>query len=115
MDVKQIAADVSVAGQIGVEDIAALRAAGFRSIICNRPEGESADQTPSDAVHAAAAAAGLEFRYIPVSPMTGITADNLQGTMDALEELPRPILAYCRSGARSANLYQAAVMRGARP
>ncbi|MCU0830509.1 MAG: TIGR01244 family sulfur transferase [Rhizobiaceae bacterium] len=115
MDIKQIAADVAVSGQIDASDVAALAKSGYKSIICNRPEGESAEQTSSDDILAAAAAAGLEFRFIPVSAMTGITPENLQGTIDALEELPRPILAYCRSGARSANLYQAAVMRGARP
>jgi sulfide:quinone oxidoreductase len=45
----------------------------------------------------------------------GPTAGNVEATILALEELPRPILAYCRSGARSTNLYQMAVMRGAKP
>ncbi|NJR13664.1 MAG: TIGR01244 family phosphatase [Phyllobacteriaceae bacterium] len=115
MDIKYIAADVAVCGQISQADIAALRAQGFKSLICNRPDGESADQVDAEDIRSVAVAAGLEFRFIPVSPATGITPDNLQNTIDALEELPRPIFAYCRSGARSANLYQAAVMRGARP
>lgn len=115
MDIRHIAADVAVCGQISADDIRDIRAAGFKSVICNRPDGEAGDQADHSAIHSAAAAAGLEFRYIPVSPATGITPDNLQASIDALEELPRPIFAYCRSGARSTNLYQSAVARGARP
>jgi uncharacterized protein (TIGR01244 family) len=115
MDIRYIAADVAVCGQILEADIAALRAEGFKSLICNRPDGESADQPDAEMIRAVAVAAGLEFRMIPVSPAAGITPANLQDSIDALEELPRPIFAYCRSGARSANLYQAAVMRGAKP
>jgi uncharacterized protein (TIGR01244 family) len=115
MDFRQIAADYSVAGQIGIEDLAELRNAGFKSIICNRPDGEDISQTPSDAIRTAILAAGLEHRFIPVSGALGPTAGNVEATILALEELPRPILAYCRSGARSTNLYQMAVMRGAKP
>ena len=115
MDFRQIAADVSVAGQIDVEDIATLRNAGFKSIICNRPDGEDLSQTPADTLRSAVLAAGLEHRFIPVSGTLGASDDNVDATILALEELPRPILAYCRSGARSTNLYQMAVMRGAKP
>ena len=115
MDFRQIAADVSVAGQIDVEDVAALRNSGFKSVICNRPDGEDMAQTPADILRTAILAAGLEHRFIPVSGAIGATPENVEATILALEELPRPILAYCRSGARSINLYQMAVMRGAKP
>jgi uncharacterized protein (TIGR01244 family) len=115
MDLRQIAADFSVTGQISVDDIASLRAAGYKSIICNRPDGEDPAQTPSETVRTAALAAGLEHKTIPVSGSTGASPENVEATIAALDELPRPILAYCRSGARSANLYQMAVMRGAKP
>ncbi|MGL4404602.1 MAG: TIGR01244 family sulfur transferase [Notoacmeibacter sp.] len=115
MDVRQIAADFSVAGQIDIEDIANLRGAGFQSIICNRPDFEDPNQTGADVLRSAILAAGLEHRFIPVSGSIGATPENVEATIAALEELPRPILAYCRSGARSTNLYQMAVMRGAKP
>ena len=115
MDVRQIAADLSVTGQIEIEDVAALRTAGFKSIICNRPDNEEAGQTPADVLRAAILAAGLEHRSIPVSGAFGVSPDNVEATIAALDELPRPILAYCRSGARSTNLYQMAIMRGAKP
>ena len=115
MDFRQIAADVSVAGQIEIDDIAAIRNAGFKSIICNRPDDEDAGQTSFDVLRSSALAAGLEHRFIPVSGVSGASGENVEATITALEELPRPILAYCRSGARSTTLYQMAVMRGAKP
>jgi uncharacterized protein (TIGR01244 family) len=115
MDFRQIAADFSVAGQIEIEDIAALRSAGFKSIICNRPDNEDAVMISADILRTAALAAGLEHRFIPVSGTHGASDENVEATIAALDELPRPILAYCRSGARSTTLYQLAVMRGAKP
>lgn len=115
MDFRQIAADISVAGQIGVEDVVAISDAGFKSVICNRPDLEDPSQTSSEVMRTAILAAGLEHRFIPVIGALGPSAENVEATILALDELPRPILAYCRSGARSTNLYQMAVMRGAKP
>jgi uncharacterized protein (TIGR01244 family) len=115
VDIKQIAADYAVSGQIDLEDLTGLRNAGFKSIICNRPDNEDMSQTAADVIRTAVLAAGLEHRFIPVSGTYGASPENVDATIAALDELPRPILAYCRSGARSANLYQMAVMRGAKP
>jgi uncharacterized protein (TIGR01244 family) len=114
MDFRQIAADFSVAGQIEIEDITTLRSAGFKSIICNRPDHEDTSQMSADMLRTAVLAAGMEHRFIPVSGTYGASDENVEATIAALDELPRPILAYCRSGARSTNLYQMAVMRGAK-
>jgi uncharacterized protein (TIGR01244 family) len=106
MEIRQITEDYSVAGQITPEDVAAIAGAGFRSIICNRPDGEAAEQPDHGSVEAAARAAGLTFRYIPV--ISGqMTPDNVSDQADALDELPKPVLAYCRSGARCTNLLMA--------
>lgn len=103
MTFRQITADYSVAGQIGVEDIDRIKQAGFRSIISNRPDSEDG-VVPHDAIEAAAQAAGLEFRYIPViSGQT--TQENVDQQAKALAEMPKPVLAYCRSGGRCANLH----------
>jgi uncharacterized protein (TIGR01244 family) len=115
MDFRQIAADFSVAGQIEIQDVATLRNAGFKSVICNRPDNEDTSQTSADILRTAVLAAGLEHRFIPVSGTYGASDENVEATIVALDELPRPILAYCRSGARSTTLYQMAVMRGAKP
>lgn len=106
MEIRQITEDYSVAGQITPEDVAAIAGAGFRSIICNRPDGEATEQPDHGSVEAAARAAGLTFRYIPV--ISGqMTPDNVSDQADALDELPKPVLAYCRSGARCTNLLMA--------
>lgn len=103
MDIRQITPDYSVAPQIGLDDVAAIRAAGFKSVISNRPDTEDG-AVPHDVVEEAVKAAGLEFRYIPV--ISGqVTEDNVRDQADALDTLPKPVLAYCRSGARCTNLY----------
>ena len=104
MEFRQISEDYSVSGQILPDDIAAIKAAGFRSVICNRPDNEQPGQPSADSVKQAAEAAGLEFRYIPV--ISGqITEENVADQAIALEDLQRPVFAYCRSGARCTNLY----------
>lgn len=104
MEYRKISDDYSVSGQIAPGDIAAVKAAGFRSVICNRPDDEQPGQPSADSVRMAAQAAGLEFRYIPV--ISGqITAQNVADQAEALKELEGPVFAYCRSGARCTNLY----------
>lgn len=104
MEYRQISEDYSVAGQIQPEDVAAIKEAGFKSVICNRPDNEQPGQPSADSVKAAAEAAGLTFRFIPV--ISGqITMENVEDQAEALDELEGPVFAYCRSGARCTNLY----------
>jgi uncharacterized protein (TIGR01244 family) len=105
MDYRSITEDYAVAGQIVAADIPAIKAAGFKSVICNRPDAEHpGEASTADEVAVAAKAAGLEFRYIPV--ISGqITVDNVEDQANALHDLPAPVFAYCRSGARCTNLY----------
>jgi uncharacterized protein (TIGR01244 family) len=104
MEYRQITEDYSVSGQIQPEEVAAIKAAGFKSVICNRPDDEQPGQPSADTVKAAVEAAGLTLRYIPV--ISGqITAQNVEDQAEALDELEGPIFAYCRSGARCTNLF----------
>ncbi|RWN56806.1 TIGR01244 family sulfur transferase [Mesorhizobium sp.] len=104
MEYRQITEDYSVSGQIQPEEVAAIKAAGFKSVICNRPDDEQPGQPSADTVKAAVKAAGLTFRYIPV--VSGqITAQNVEDQAEALDELEGPVFAYCRSGARCTNLF----------
>lgn len=105
MDMKSLDADLSVAGQIAPEEVAAIAAAGFRSIICNRPDGEAEDQPPYAAVQAAADAAGLTIVYQPVVS-SQLTDEDARTFGALLERLPKPVLAYCRSGARCTRLFE---------
>jgi uncharacterized protein (TIGR01244 family) len=104
MEYRKITEDYSVSGQIQPEEVAAIKAAGFKSVICNRPDDEQPGQPSADTVKAAVEAAGLTFRYIPV--ISGqITAQNAEDQAEALDELEGPVFAYCRSGARCTNLF----------
>lgn len=104
MDARPLTPMISVAPQISVEDVAAAHAAGFRSIMCNRPDGEDYGQPDFAAIAAAAAALGMPVRHVPiVSGM--VTQDDADDFARALDELPGPVLAYCRSGTRSANMF----------
>jgi uncharacterized protein (TIGR01244 family) len=104
MEYRQISEDYSVSGQIQPEDVAAIKEAGFKSVICNRPDDEQPGQPSADTLKAAVEAAGLAFRYIPV--ISGqITREKIDDQAEALDELDGPVFAYCRSGARCTNLY----------
>lgn len=107
MDIKEIFDGISVAGQIEATDIAAISALGFKTILCNRPDHEASGQPEHGAIMAEALKAGLAFEYNPVSGQ-GISADNVAQMTGTLQSATRPILAYCRSGARSANLFHLA-------
>jgi sulfide:quinone oxidoreductase len=104
MNIRKLSDEVSVMGQITAADVTALAGMGFRSIVCNRPDDEAAGQPAAREIEAAAKGAGLEFRYVPVHHGGQAPAAEFGA---ALADLPKPVLAYCRSGARSAMLYAA--------
>ncbi|TDK48938.1 bifunctional protein tyrosine phosphatase family protein/NAD(P)/FAD-dependent oxidoreductase [Antarcticimicrobium luteum] len=104
MEIKKITEGLSVSPQITTADLPALKAAGFRAIICNRPDAEAADQPGHEEIRDAAAAEGLEFRFLPVTPGI-VTDETAAGFGAALTELPGPVLAYCRTGTRSTTLW----------
>lgn len=106
MNIRQISDTYSVSPQISVEDVTAIKAAGFKSVICNRPDDEDPGQPSADEIKAAVEAAGLEFRWVPV--ISGqMTTQNVEDQAEALDALPGPVFAYCRSGTRCTNLYAA--------
>jgi sulfide:quinone oxidoreductase len=104
MDIRKITDDLSVAPQIRTADLAAIAAAGFRAIICNRPDGETLDQPCCDEIEAAVAARGLVWRAQPVRSGS-VTLDDAQAFAALMAELPKPVLAYCRTGTRCAALW----------
>jgi len=107
MDAKPISDRLSVAGQIRPDDLTGIANAGYRAIICNRPDGEAPDQPSFEEIEAAADAQGLEARYMPVASGR-VRDEDAHAFGAALKELPGPILAYCRSGTRSATLWSLA-------
>ncbi len=106
MDIIRLDDTVSVAGQIAPQDMRALVDQGFRSIICNRPDGEEPGQPAWAEVEAAAKEAGLETRFIPIASAEDIVARK-DDFAQALAQIPAPVLAFCRTGNRSGRLYEA--------
>jgi uncharacterized protein (TIGR01244 family) len=105
MDIRQINDEYSVSGQIEVADLDEIKAMGFQSIVCHRPDFESPDQPVFDSIAARAEELGISIAHVPVGPM-GVTSEAVAGMVDALDEFPRPMLGYCRSGARSTAIYE---------
>jgi sulfide:quinone oxidoreductase len=104
MDIRKITDELSVAPQIHASEVPAIAAAGFRAVICNRPDRESSDQPTCGDIEAAVKAHGLVWRAQPVLSGAVSFADGQEfGALMA--ELPKPVLAYCRSGTRCAMLW----------
>ncbi len=87
--------------QLIVDDIDEAAAQGIRMIVNNRPDGEEPGQPPSAEIEAAARAAGLDYRHIPIAG--GFPPERVEAMARALEQ--GPILAFCRSGTRSTFLW----------
>lgn len=104
MDTRQLTAELSVAPQILAADMQAIADAGFRSLICNRPDGEGSDQPNYVELERSAGEHGLQMRYLPAE--SGKVTDEQGAAFGALmSELPKPVLAYCRTGMRSTTMW----------
>lgn len=100
---RQVTESFAVSPQITTSDVEAIKAAGFRSILCNRPDGEELGQPTYHEIEAAAKASGLEIRHQPVTG--GPTQADVQAFSALAGELPSPIFAYCKSGTRCIMLW----------
>jgi uncharacterized protein (TIGR01244 family) len=107
MPIVEITPDYSVSPQITAADVADVKARGFRSIMCNRPDGEDPAQPGVAQIRAEAERLGLAFAFVPV--VSGaIVPEDVDDFAAALDALPKPVLAYCRSGTRCQNLWMLA-------
>ena len=104
MNFRNLATGLCVSEQILAAQLAEIKQAGFRSIVCNRPDGEGADQPLFDEISQAALKLGIEAHYLPAE--TGKVTDD-QGIAfgQLLTNLPKPTLAYCRTGMRSTTMW----------
>jgi uncharacterized protein (TIGR01244 family) len=108
LQLRAIAPDVCVAPQLGPDAMAEAARAGFRAVVNNRPDFEEGPHQPTSAqIGAAAVAAGLAYRHLPVDGGYQSPSE-IAAMAELLADLPRPLLMFCRSGARSARLFQAA-------
>lgn len=102
----QITDTFSVSPQLSPQDIALAKAAGFSTVICNRPDGEEFGQPSAEMIRAACDDNDMTFHYVPMSA-SGPGATTLADFKAAVGGAKGRILAYCRSGNRSSMLWKA--------
>lgn len=102
---RNIDSTFAVTGQIQPAQIPAVAAAGFKSIVCARPDNEDSGQPSFDDVAREAEKAGLQIVHVPVSG--AVSQASFMRFEEAMKAMPKPVLAYCRSGGRAASLYAA--------
>lgn len=106
MSIHALSDTVAVASQIRPDDVADLKDMGFTTIVCNRPDGEDFGQPAADDIAEACTARDMAFHFIPVD-RSGLTKEMVERFRDAVAQSDGKVLAYCRSGQRSAVLWQA--------
>lgn len=104
MNIHRIDGELSVAEQITTSDLAAIAAQGYRTVICNRPDGEGSDQPLFREIEDEAKRLGLEALYLPIE--TGTVSDESAASFgEMLDTVKKPALAFCRTGTRSMTLW----------
>lgn len=115
VEIRKVTDQFSVSGQLVPDALPALKAAGVRTLICNRPDHEAPEQPEFAAIAARARALGIDAHYLPVVHDT-IDARNVEDFAALLQDAAYPVHAWCRSGLRSVTLYSLAQIRaGADP
>ncbi|PWG17354.1 TIGR01244 family sulfur transferase [Salibaculum griseiflavum] len=104
MDIRELSPDHAVSPQIDPSDLPAIAAAGYRTVICNRPDEENPPSHHAAVMAEAAKAAGLDFVIHPVTHPT-IGPDTIARQMQVIDAGNGPVLAYCASGTRSSILW----------
>ena len=104
MNMKQLSKDISVSEQINLEDVKTIRDAGFKTIVCHRPDDEAGDYAHFDEIQALATEFGLSSIHQPV--VSGkISNEDGQRFKNIMDSAAAPIFAYCRTGTRSTSLW----------
>jgi uncharacterized protein (TIGR01244 family) len=106
MNIVKHSDSIGIAAQITPENVAEIAAAGYRVLVNNRPDGEEGGQPNSTAIAAAAIAAGLVYHHLPVTAMN-FPGPHFDEMADLLDDASLPVLAFCRTGTRCANLWVA--------
>lgn len=107
MRVLELAPDVYVTGQIYQHDFQVIAEQGIKSIVNNRPDGEAMDQPRT--ADLASIARDLGIKYVDVPVISGaMTRQNVEDFRRISKDLERPMLIFCRTGARSTKLWELA-------
>ncbi len=104
MTIRHLSRDYAVGPQITPADVAGLKAQGFATLVCNRPDGEGGDQPAFSDIAAEARRHGIQALHLPVTPGKITPADR-----DAFAALyaaaPKPVFGFCRTGMRAETLW----------
>lgn len=104
MELKALSDKLYVSPQVDPAAIPALKDAGIRAIICNRPDDEEAGQPSFAQIEQAAKQLGLTAVHQPIVPGQ-IGPEDVDSFARTLSDLPGPVLAFCRTGMRSSTLF----------
>ncbi len=104
MKTNKVTENFHVATQVSLIDLPQLKVLGFKSIICNRPDGEVAEQPLYADIEKQAIHQGMQCEYLPVAN-TNVSEQEISAFKQLIDSLPKPILAYCRTGTRSITLW----------
>lgn len=108
MSIRQLSEEVAVCGQISTSDLEAIAELGFKTIVNNRPDHEVGPQHVHAEIEAKAKSLGLAIHYLPMEvgqPPSEVLLEDFKRILDSAE---KPVLAYCRSGNRSGQIYMGA-------
>lgn len=106
MKLTEIDERFSISPQISAADLVDIKAAGFKSVICNRPDDEDGGAHPDHGfLESEARKLGLGFAYLPVIPGQ-INDGHVAQFKTLIDALPGPVLGYCRMGMRAKTLYE---------
>lgn len=103
---KELDQQVTVSGQIHPADVAHIAAAGYRAIVCNRPDGEAPDQTDYNEIAEACAQNGVVAKYIPLADRAP-TPYAVTSFADVMRQTRGRVFAYCNTGARCELIWRA--------
>ena len=108
MNIVKLTENLAVSAQISLDDVAQIAAAGYKVLMNNRPDGEDSHQPAGALIATAAEAAGMEYHHIPITAAS-FPGPDLEAITALFDDPSRPVLAFCRSGTRCANLWVAGV------
>ena len=103
MKIETMSHKYAVSGQIAPDDLRVIAQAGYKSVVCMRPDNEEPGQARFDDIARTANAFGVRSVHIPVSGSA--TRSQVSRFREVCENLPKPVLGYCRSGARASSIY----------
>ena len=110
MSLRKLSEEISVCGQIGPDDLQIVAEQGFKTVINNRPDGESADQPAHALFEARAKELGLALYYLPLAMGQAPSMALLQEFRQVFDTAEKPVFAFCRSGNRSAQIFSGAAL-----